>query len=152
MIVFTPFYEDCPSFRNFPGYGKEVWYGEGIYVGYRYYDVKKIEPLYPFGFGLSYSSFVLSGMEMPNVWRMEEPFEVSVTVKNTGPMDGKEVVQLYLHHENPTLDKPEKELKAFQKIFLKAGEEKKLTFRLEQKALECWDSKLGGWAAEPTRR
>lgn len=148
-LTFPKRYEDCPSFRNFPGYGKEVWYGEGIYVGYRYYDVKKVEPLYPFGFGLSYSSFALSKLEMAEVWEAGRPLTVSVAVKNCGPMDGKEVVQLYLRHENPTLDKPDKELKAFQKVFLKAGEEKKIMFQLDQKVLECWDPKLGAWAAEP---
>ncbi len=148
-ISFPRRYEDCPSFGNFPGYGAEVWYGEGIYVGYRWYDKRKIPPLYPFGYGLSYTKFELTGMRGAPVWEDGQSYQISVHVKNNGDCSGKEVVQLYLHHSSPTLDKPVRELKAFRKVFLEPGQETDVIFQINPQILESWDPKAGCWTAEP---
>lgn len=151
-LTFPKHYRDCPTSKNFPGEFGEVTYGEGIYVGYRYYDYKGIEPLYPFGYGLSYTNFELtdisvSGREYDN--RSEEPLLVTVKVKNTGTMAGKEVVQLYVRDEKSTLDKPEKELKAFAKVELSPGEEKCVELKLVPKSFASYDVSLHEWTAEP---
>lgn len=88
-LTFPRRYRDCPSFGNFPGYNSEVWYGEGIYVGYRYYEKKGIDVMYPFGYGLSYTSFEITQVSAPaSVNVDEEPVCVRVKVKNTGAMAG----------------------------------------------------------------
>lgn len=132
-LTFPCRYEDTPTFLNFPGDGYEVNYGEGIYVGYRYYDKKKIKPLFPFGFGLSYTTFVADNLTMTG----ELQFEVDVT--NTGKAAGSQVVQLYIADPVSTLSKPIKELKAFRKIFLNPGEKKTLTFKLSREDLASYD-------------
>lgn len=148
-ITFPDKYEDCPTFGNFPGYNWEVWYGEGIYVGYRYYDTKLMEPRYPFGYGLSYTTFDIHDLKTEKKVFEEEPIRLSVDVTNTGAVYGKEVVQIYVHHNNPTLQKPYKELKAFQKIGLQPGETKTVSFELELSKFASYDEKLKRFAVEP---
>lgn len=141
---------DCPAAFNFPGENKEVIYGEGIYVGYRYYDIKGIRPLFPFGFGLSYTSFGITGLALPATADLEAgDLNVSVTIKNTGSRDGKEVIQLYTSHSGGRLDRPVKELKAFRKVFLKAGEEKTVTLTVTKAALAAYSTALSRWVTEP---
>ncbi|NLG03186.1 MAG: hypothetical protein GX567_05085, partial [Clostridia bacterium] len=106
-LTFPNRYEDTPTFLNFPGDGYEVNYGEGIYVGYRYYDKKKVKTYFPFGFGLSYTDFSCSNIEMTGDLRFE------VQLKNIGKIAGSQVVQLYIADPFSTLSKPVKELKAF---------------------------------------
>lgn len=139
--------EDTPSYLNFPGDGMQVHYGEGIFVGYRWYDARKINPLYPFGYGLSYTSFRLSEISTDRD-TFNDLIEVKVTVKNTGRRDGKTVVQLYVSDNISTLTKPVRELKAFKKIFLKAGEEKTIPFRLCRHDFESFDPNLMQWIME----
>ncbi len=151
-LTFPKHYRDCPTSKNFPGEFGEVTYGEGIYVGYRYYDYKGIEPLYPFGYGLSYTKFELtdisvSDREYDN--QSAKPLLVTVKVKNTGTRAGKEVVQLYVRDEKSTLDKPEKELKAFAKVELAPGEEKCVEMELVPRSFASYDTSLHQWAAEP---
>lgn len=148
-ITFPDKYEDCPTFGNFPGYNWEVWYGEGIYVGYRYYDTKLIEPKFPFGHGLSYTTFEIHDLKTEKRVFTEEPVRLSVDVTNTGAVYGKEVVQIYVHHDNPTLQKPYKELKAFQKIGLEPGETKTLDFELDLTKFASYDEKLKRFTVEP---
>ena len=127
-------------------------YGEGIFVGYRYYDYKGLEPMFPFGFGLSYSSFVFSDPELSEASysnNASEPLRVSVTVANTGFAEAKEVVQLYVHAEKSTMLKPDRELKAFQKITLKPGERKTVKLELLPRSFASYDTDLGEWTAEP---
>ena len=121
-ITFPKKYEDCPTFGNFPGYNASVWYGEGIYVGYRYYDTKQLEPAYPFGYGLSYTRFSIHDLKLEKNIFEEENIRFSVDVTNEGDRDGKEVIQVYIHQNRPFLQKPQKELKAFKKIELPANE------------------------------
>lgn len=149
-LTFPKKYRDCPTYGNFPGYNSEVWYGEGIYVGYRYYERKGIEVMYPFGFGMSYSTFDITNVSAPDSVNVDEDdVRVSVSVKNTGTMAGAEVVQLYIHDVEATLEKPVKELKAFKKVYLEAGEEKEIFLTLKKEDFASYDCRLGKWATEP---
>ena len=118
---------DTPSYLFFPGEGDRVEYREGLYVGYRYYDAKRIEPLFPFGYGLSYTTFAYTAISVDKR-RMndKETATVRVTVKNTGGRAGKEIVQLYVRDVASSVHRPEKELKGFAKVELQPGEEKKI--------------------------
>ena len=128
-VTYPKHLEDNPSYLYYPG-GKDVHYGEGIFVGYRYYDTKDVEPQFPFGHGLSYSSFNYQDITLPDVVCQEENFKVSVTVKNTGEVFGQEVVQLYIRDAEARVPRPVKELKGFEKLGLDPGEAKTVTFEL----------------------
>lgn len=136
--------EDNPSFLNFPGDEHEVHYAEGIYVGYRYYDKKKMAVAYPFGYGLSYTTFRYSNLTVSQT-QMEEGGEVqvSVNVTNTGTRFGQESVQLYVasHQSN----RPEKELKGFAKVALEPGETKCVRMRLDSHSFGYYETKIGSW-------
>jgi beta-glucosidase len=147
-VTFPRRYEDNPTYVNYPG-GREVRYGEGIFVGYRYYDQKGIEPLFPFGSGLSYTTFEYSDLRVPGTVQPGELVEVSVTVTNTGNRAGKEVVQLYIGDKESSLARPPKELKGFAKISLDPGESKTIEFVLDQRALSFYDPTQRRWVAEP---
>ncbi|MCB2209583.1 glycoside hydrolase family 3 C-terminal domain-containing protein [bacterium] len=138
---------DNPAYINYPGW-KDVHYGEGIFVGYRYYDSKEIETLFPFGHGLSYTDFEYEVLDMPVKVRPGETFKVSVTLKNTGEVAGKEVVQLYIKDVESTLIRPEKELKGFTKVALEPGQSQKVTFTLDQRALSYYDPHQHDWVTE----
>lgn len=142
--------EDMPAFGHFPGDGMEVLYGEGIYVGYRWYDARKITPLFPFGHGLSYTDFSIESITAPETFS-NEPVEVTVCVRNTGSCAGKTVVQLYLSDPESSLAKPIRELKAFRKIYLEAGENREITFVLPAHAFESYDPNLHAWTLEEGR-
>ena len=146
-VTFPKRYEDTPTYLNFPGDGRHVIYGEDIYVGYRYYDTKKIEPIYPFGYGLSYTSFVYSNMQV-SAEEFSDQVTVSLDVTNTGDMAGKEVVELYVHDVKSTLRRPQKELIAFEKIYVRPGETKQVTFTVTRDMLASYDTELGRWEAE----
>lgn len=140
--------EDTPAYLYYPG-GKEVVYGEGVFVGYRYYDKRDMEPLFPFGYGLSYTSFEYSKLEFPAKIQAGQTAVISLTVGNTGGREGAEVVQLYIHDRLSGLPRPPKELKAFAKVFLKPGESKRVDFRLDDRAFSYYDPCKKSWAAEP---
>jgi beta-glucosidase len=124
----------------------DVEYKEGVLVGYRWYDTKNIEPLFPFGFGLSYTNFSISNCELSSTEISEdETLKVSVKVSNTGSKDGATVVQLYVSEKNPTVVRPIKELKAFKKIMLKTGESKVVDMYLEKEAFAYWSSETKQW-------
>ncbi|WP_117161134.1 glycoside hydrolase family 3 protein [Paraliobacillus sp. X-1268] len=140
---------DNPSYLNFPGEGDKVEYKEGIFIGYRYYDTKKIEPLFPFGYGLSYTSFEYNNLKINNKEIQDtDTMTVSVTVKNSGQMAGKEVVQLYVKDKQSTVVRPEKELKGFEKVDLKPGEEKTVTITLDKRAFAYYNVELQDWHVE----
>ena len=144
-------YEDTPSCLNFPGYNGIVNYGEDIFVGYRYYDKKKIAAAYPFGFGLSYSSFAVSADCAPLVMPDDAGAAVTVpvTVKNTGSYRDSEVVQLYVGQNRPHVLKPVRELKAFAKVYLAPGEEKTVNISIKRSDLQYFDADHGGWCVDP---
>ena len=129
-------YEDCSTAPYFPAKQRNVEYREGLYVGYRYYETAKVPVLFPFGFGLSYTSFAYSDLKVTDK-------AAAFTLTNTGKMDGAEVAQLYVHAKNPTVYRPVKELKGFQKVFLKAGESREVTIPLDDKAFRYWNDKSG---------
>ena len=116
--------EDTPTFPNFPGRNRQANYGEGVFIGYRYFDIKDAEPLFPFGFGLSYTTFEYTGIKAsaPSI-KDTDQVAIEVTVKNTGHIPGKEIIQLYVHERNPAVLRPKKELKAFDKVTLAPGED-----------------------------
>ncbi len=141
-------YEDNPAFGNFPG-GRDVRYGEGIFVGYRYYDHKKLQPLFPFGHGLSYSTFAYGRVLAPKRAKIGRAVLVSLKVTNTGPCDAAEVVQLYVRDVAASVPRPPKELKAFAKIALPPGKSRIIAFTLENRAFAFWDESVKGWKVEP---
>ncbi|MCR1841492.1 beta-glucosidase [Murimonas intestini] len=152
-VTFPKHYRDVPSCSNFPGRNKEVWYGEGIFVGYRYYDYRGIEPRYPFGYGLSYTTFEIEGAKTDknilNKDRDDDKITVTVNVKNTGNMTGKEVVQLYIGEKNPALVKPPKELKDFRKVEVAPGEVRQVVFVVTAAELASYDDAAGKWVVQP---
>lgn len=141
--------EDTSSYLFYFGEEDRVEYKEGVFVGYRYYDKKKIEPLFPFGHGLSYTSFTYSALTFANKSiRDDETLDVQVTVKNTGNRAGKEIVQLYVRETGSRVIRPEKELKGFAKVELAPGEEKKVTFTLDQRSFAYYDVDLKDWRVD----
>lgn len=150
-VTFPKRIEDCPTYLNPPSPDWTLNYGEGIYVGYRYYDKKDIAPLYPFGYGLSYTSFQVSNihLECEDKLSMSEEIRIRCQITNTGSFTGKEVLQLYVEDVVATLDKPLRELKAFQKIELEPGETKTVQFRLPVQTLASYDPSFHEWAVEP---
>lgn len=142
--------QDNPAYINYPGENGQVRYGEGLFVGYRYYDKKDLEPLFPFGHGLSYTSFEYSNLQLgAQEFTAEEGLEVSCQVRNTGPRAGKEIVQLYVRDPHSTLVRPEKELKAFAKVALAPGQAQTVIFYLDREAFWYYDPAQGGWQTEP---
>ena len=142
--------EDNSAFINYPGESGKVLYGEGIFVGYRYYDAKKIEPLFPFGHGLSYTAFEYSRLRVtPAKAKNGGKINISVDIRNTGKLPGKEVVQLYVSDIASRVQRPPKELKAFRKISLNPKETKTVDFTLEMRDLSFYDPELKEWVAEP---
>jgi beta-glucosidase len=123
----------------------DVEYKESVLVGYRWYEAKGIEPLYPFGFGLSYTTFEFGKAKAAKQITAEVPLKVTVRVSNTGKMAGSEVVQLYVSENNPTVLRPKKELKAFKKVHIEAGKSTTVTFELKHSDLAFWNDKTHAW-------
>lgn len=149
--------EDNPSYLYFPGNREKVCYQEGVFIGYRYYDKKKMDVLFPFGYGLSYTDFTYSNMKVTvngknatdvDVIKETDEIVVSADITNTGNCDGAEIVQLYI--KNPVVYeiRPEKELRDFAKVFLKAGETKTVTFTLNARAFSYYETRIHDWYAE----
>ena len=138
---------DTPTFPHFPARNRHANYGEGIFIGYRHYDTKNLQPLFPFGFGLSYTTFSYTGIKASaSSIKDSDDLTVEVSVKNTGPVAGKEVIQLYLREQHPLVLRPEKELRAFQKVALSPGEEKTVTFRLSKRDFAYYDTAVRAWS------
>ncbi|WP_239576362.1 glycoside hydrolase family 3 C-terminal domain-containing protein [Archangium primigenium] len=139
--------EDTPTALEFPGLNQQANYGEGIFIGYRYYDKRALTPLFPFGFGLSYTTFAYSDLKLGAASLQEtETLSVELKVKNTGKVAGKEVVQLYVREVQPRVVRPPKELKAFTKVALEAGQEKTVRFELSRRDFAYFDSTQHDWA------
>ena len=139
--------EDNPSYLNFPVARHKVVYGEGVFVGYRYYDTKKMDVLFPFGYGLSYTSFEYSNLKCPAKIDINEGAEVSVDVTNTGSVKGKEIVQLYVSDRTNAINRPVHELKGFDKVELEPGETKTVTFKLDKRSFAWYSVEVGDWYA-----
>lgn len=143
--LFKPFYEKING-KVKSSDMIDTHYEEGIFMGYRYYTSKQIAPLFPFGFGLSYTNFKISDLK---TLLKNGNILVTLNVKNTGKVAGAEVVQIYVGDDEASVPRPVKELKAYEKIFLKPGEQKQLTFSISKKDLSFWDVNTHSWKAEP---
>ena len=140
---------DNPSFLSFPGVRDEVRYGEGIYVGYRGYEHMGREVMFPFGFGMSYTTFEYSNLQVSaDEFTLGDGLTVTLDVTNTGDITGKEVVQLYVRDVEARLPRPHKELKAFAKVALDAGETKQVTLTLDDRAFMYYDPDRSQWVAD----
>ena len=141
--------EDTPCFLSYGGEGNTAVYTEGIFVGYRYYDTKNVPVLFPFGYGLSYTTFEYTNLKLSaKKIKDTDTLEVSVDVKNTGKMDGKEVVQLYVRDLQSSVFRPLHELKGFEKVFLKSGETRTVTFTLDKRSFAYWNTQIHDWYVE----
>ncbi|KAK3396558.1 glycoside hydrolase superfamily [Sordaria brevicollis] len=144
--------EDTPAYHNWPGENLEVIYGEGIYIGYRHYDRSKIAPLFPFGHGLSYTSFEYGRPSLSSrVLTQNGVIELCVAITNVGDFDGAETVQVYVRDEKSRLPRPEKELVAFEKVSLEKGETRHLRIELDKYAVGYYDTDKKAWVAEEGR-
>ena len=141
--------EDTPAFLNFPGENGEVLYGERIFVGYRWYDARGIEPLFPFGHGLSYTPFAYSDIEL-SARQIDDRdgLTVSVNVTNAGDRSGREVVQLYVADPAASLKRPPRELKGFAKVSLAPGESRRVSFDLRARDFAFYHPRYADWIAE----
>lgn len=144
--------EDTPSFLTFANDSRNCEYSEGVYVGYRWYDTRKMEVEYPFGFGLSYTTFEYSDLELNSDCitdgkKGKNKISARVTVRNSGTVEGKEVVQLYVSDKTGFVPRPEKELKGFRKVSLKPGESVRVEFTLDKRSFAYYDTALGDWYA-----
>jgi beta-glucosidase len=142
-VTFEKAFADNPAAANYPSRdgGKTVNYAEGIFVGYRGYDHSAIEPRFPFGFGLSYTSFEYSDMQISaSTAVVGQPIQVKCQIKNIGDRPGAEIAQLYVHPNEPQVERPLRELKGFSKVWLNPGEKKEVTFVVDPKAFQYFDS------------
>ena len=141
--------EDNPSYLFYGGEGNVTEYREGVFVGYRYYDKKKMEVLFPFGYGLSYTTFEYSNLKLSaDKIKDTETLTVTLTVKNTGSRAGKTVVQLYVGDRESTPIRPVRELKGFAKIALVPGESKEVSFTLDKRSFAYWNVQIHDWHVE----
>lgn len=134
-------YEDTPAFPYYPAKQRNSEYREGLYIGYRYYETAKIPVKYPFGYGLSYTTFAYSDLEIAET-------RVTFTLTNTGNFDGTEVVQLYVGKADAKVFRPVKELKGFARVSLKTGESKEVSIRFDDKTFRYWNVKTNAWEIE----
>ena len=141
--------EDTPCYLTYGGEGNEVNYTEGVFVGYRYYDKKKMDVLFPFGYGLSYTTFAYSNLQLDKESILDtDTLTVTVDVENAGNVAGSEVVQLYVADRESSVFRPVRELKGFEKVFLQPGEKKTVSFTLDKRAFAYYHVGLKDWFAE----
>jgi beta-glucosidase len=143
--------EDSPAHAldAYPGVKGVEHYEEGLLVGYRWFDTKNIEPLFPFGHGLSYTQFAYSALSLTSGNNATDPLvTVTADIANTGKRDGSEVVQVYVHPNHPSVSRPDRELKGFQKVFIRAGQSRTISIPLNRGAFAFYDPAKAGWVAE----
>lgn len=147
-VTFPKRLEDIPAHKlgEYPGDSINVHYKEDIFVGYRYFDTYRVEPLFSFGHGLSYTNYEYKNVSISG---SDSSAVVAFTLKNTGSMTGAEVVQVYVADRKSTLKRPAKELKAFQKVFLEPGESRVITMKLDKSAFSYYDDRQQKWVLEP---
>lgn len=142
-------YSDNPTYGNYPGGPVTSEHRESVYIGYRYYDKAKKDVLFPFGFGLSYTTFEYSDLKLSaDAIKDSDTLTVSFKIKNTGAVDGAEIAQIYVADKASTIFRPEKELREFKKVFLKAGEEKEVTLTLSKRAFAFFNINCNDWCVE----
>ncbi len=143
--------QDSPSYLNFPGDSQVVYYGEGLFIGYRGYDAADLDVAFPFGFGLSYTTFSLSDLLVETTGSVaggDLAATVRVRVTNTGERPGAEVVQVYVRDAECSVARPVRELKGFAKVALEPGESREVEVTLDQRAFSYWSVRLGRWVVE----
>lgn len=155
-VTFAKRLEDYPYMQYgaeaYPGVDKQVYYKEGIFIGYRHFDTKKVEPQFPFGYGLSYTTFKYGKPRLSaTTLEGDGKLTLSVDITNTGKRAGKETVQLYIGQRNPSEPRPTKELKSFEKIELQPGETKTVDFQIDRSMLAFYSADNHGWTVEPGR-
>ena len=134
---------------TYPGTNDTLFYKEGLLVGYRWFDTKDIEPEFPFGFGLSYTTFEYSNLKLVPGQDTNGPVVTAqFDLANTGSRAGAEVAELYIHQDDPSLPRPLKELKGFKKVLLKPGEKKTVSIPLDPRAFAFYDPSRNGWVSE----
>jgi beta-glucosidase len=149
-VTFPKLLADSPSHGSYPGQNLHTTYAEGIYVGYRGFDKRGIEPLFPFGHGLSYTRFDYTGLSVaPAKVAADGSVKVSLRVRNSGTRAGAEIVQLYVRDVKSSVDRPTKELKGFHRVELAPGETKDVSFSLDKQALSFYSTVSHSWVAEP---
>jgi beta-glucosidase len=148
--TFPKTWEECSAFGSYPGKDGQTIYSDGLYVGYRHFEKKNIKPLFPFGHGLSYTTWKYGNIKATVQRRGKQPeVGVTLTVSNSGKVESAEVVQIYVRDIKPLVDRPVKELKAFQKVWLKPGEEEVIHVTLDEKAFSYYDTQLKSWKMNP---
>ena len=141
--------EDYPDYGNFPGTNGAVHYSEGVYVGYRHFDKKNIDPTFPFGYGLSYTTFKYANLCLSSdSWNPDGTLTATVDITNTGTREGAEVAELYIHPDTPTIDRPVRELKGFDRLTLKPGETRTAHFSLDPRAFAYCDVRGKRWKSD----
>lgn len=142
-------FSDNPTYGNYPGGPVTSEHRESVYIGYRYYDTSKKDVLFPFGYGLSYTTFEYSDItiSLDNI-KDTDTVTVSFKIKNTGNIDGAEVAQIYVADKESTIFRPIKELRGFKKVFLKSGEEKEVSIELSKRAFAFWNININNWMVE----
>jgi beta-glucosidase len=146
-VTFPKAWEDCSAFKTYRAEDGTTYYSDGIFVGYRHFDKNNIEPLFPFGYGLSYTTFNYDNLQI--ISTSSEGVEVKFDLKNTGKLEGAEVIQLYIKDIESSVERPIKELKGFQKINLKPGETKTISFKFNHSALSFFNVSTNKWTFEP---
>jgi len=142
-------FNDNPTYGNYPGGPVTSEHRESVYIGYRYYDTAQKDVLFPFGYGLSYTTFAYSDIKLSaDEIKDTDTVTVSFKIKNTGKTDGAEIAQIYVADKESTIFRPVKELRAFQKVFLKAGEEKEVSVQLSKRAFAFWNIGIHDWMVE----
>jgi len=148
-VTFPMRLQDVPAYLHYPGENDRHAYSEGIYVGYRYYDRRELSPLFPFGYGLSFTEFCYSNLELDRVALKDgETLTVTFSVTNTGRMAGKEICQIYGRPMKTRLHRPVRELKGFTKVELNPGETKRVSIQIEARDLRYFDPELGQWLTD----
>lgn len=142
-------FSDNPTYGNYPGGPVTSEHRESVYIGYRYYDTAQKDVLFPFGYGLSYTTFEYSNIKLSsdNI-KDTDTVTVSFKIKNTGSVDGAEIAQIYVADKESTIFRPVKELRGFKKVFLKAGEEKEVSVELSKRAFAFWNININDWMVE----
>ncbi|MBQ6584372.1 MAG: fibronectin type III-like domain-contianing protein, partial [Alistipes sp.] len=143
-----------PNEKAFHPWTYDIHYDESVLVGYRWYEKKGIKPLFPFGYGLSYTTFELAKPKILSKGKVktltaDKPLKVAIEVNNTGAMAGAEVVQLYIAEKNPTVLRPNKELKAYKKVTVDAGKKAVVTFEVDKQMCAFWCDKSHAWTTNP---
>ena len=149
-VSFVRDWKDSPAYGHYPGENLQVDYSEGIYVGYRYFEKQKVEPLFPFGYGLSYTKFDYSDLKIsPHEGSSDKLVGVSLKLRNSGSRSGAEVVELYVHDGHSSTDRPVQELKGFRRVSLAPGETKEVHFTLDRSATAFYSTSRQDWVTEP---